>query len=53
MSKEKLICGFCGREINTTENIGYLKFPDTVSRPVHLDHVGVKQEYNFQNGIKE
>jgi len=42
------VCGFCGRECLPEEEIG-LTFPDMVKRPVHLNHTGVKEEYESQN----
>jgi hypothetical protein len=53
MSKEKIYCGFCGREVEASDTeTGYLTFPDNISRPVHLTHRGVKEEYDKQIGTK-
>jgi len=49
MSKENILCGFCGKEITSDQDSGWLKFPYGSSKPVHFSHVGVKEEYERQN----
>jgi hypothetical protein len=49
MPKEELICGFCKKICETSEDIGFILFPDGQSRPVHLSHVGVKEEWQKQH----
>ena len=48
MSKEPVICGFCGRECVESEDVTFLRFPDGHKKPAHLTHVGVKEEKEYQ-----
>jgi hypothetical protein len=52
MSKEKLSCGICGRNIEATEDAGFVKFPNGESKPCHLSHPGVREEWEKQVGSK-
>lgn len=49
MSKEELTCGFCGRTCEATEDVSFLTFPDGSSKPAHLSHKGVKEEWERQH----
>lgn len=51
MTKEKTICGFCGRECLPEEDVGWIAFPDGQKRPAHLSHVGVKEEHERQTKV--
>jgi hypothetical protein len=54
MSKDKIYCGFCGNEVETEDTqTGYLLFPDNITRPVHLTHVGVQAEWDLQHANKK
>lgn len=52
MAEQELICGFCGRKCETSEDVGFLKFPGGEKKPAHLSHVGVKEEYERQENGK-
>jgi len=49
MSKEPILCGFCGRECKESEDIGFIRFPDDRMKAVHLSHTGVKKEWESQD----
>ena len=51
MSQDKPICGFCGRECQPEEDVGFLKFPDGTQKAAHLTHTGVKEEYQKQGKV--
>lgn len=48
MTKQKLYCGFCGKQCTPNQDVGFITFPNNEQKPIHLTHSGVREEYNYQ-----
>ena len=50
---DKLVCGFCGKEVTLGPSAVAIRFPDGKSKPACVSHPGVEQEFRDQLAKKE